>query len=75
MTDISVFREAQRQTPRPGTKGWWETIDLDPERRAALEAAVDDLTISARAIEIVLKSWGHQVNAAAVAHYRRRKHG
>jgi hypothetical protein len=75
LTDISVFRQAQQSLHRGGMKGWWQTVHLEPDQWQAIDAAIEDPHITDRAIQIVLKDWGVEVNVNQVSHYRRRKNG
>ena len=68
---MDEFREVQAGLGKPGTLGWWEKLDLTPEQAEALDVAGRDLSISHRAISIVLGRWGVKVSAVQVGHWRR----
>lgn len=70
---MDEFVEAQKALKRPGTSGWWDRVlpELSVERRASLEQAATDRSISHRAICVVLARWGFEVTPAQVGHWRR----
>jgi len=68
---MNEFEEVQAGLGKPGVLGWWERLDLSPEKTEALETAGRDISISHRAISIVLERWGYKVSAVQVGHWRR----
>jgi hypothetical protein len=68
---VDEFRQVQSELGKPGTLGWWEKLDISPEQSEALEQAGRDVSISHRAISIVLGRWGVKVSAVQVGHWRR----
>ena len=75
MADLSAFRDAQKQVSHPGTRGWWEVVDLTDEQWEQVHAAMDDPGIVDRAISKVLSDWGHTVSYHQIGHYRRTRRG
>ena len=73
--DLTAFRDAQKAVSRPGSRGWWEHIQLTPEQWDTLHAAMDDISITDRAIAVVVTSWGYPLTMHQVGHYRRKRRG
>ena len=73
--DLAAFRDAQRKVSRPGSRGWWEHIQLTDEQWDTLHAAMDDISITDRAIATVVTSWGQPLTMHQVGHYRRKRRG
>jgi len=70
---VDEFRQAQSQLQGPGIRGWWSTVlaELPDDKRESLLAAAASPDITHRAISIVLKRWGYDVNPVKVGHWRR----
>lgn len=69
---MDEFAQVQSELgKRNGYRAWWETINLTDTQRADLEAAGANPEICHRAIQIVLKRWGHEVTVGQVGHWRR----
>ena len=75
MADLTAFRDAQKQVSHPGTKGWWEIVQLTDEQWELVHAAMDDPSIVDRAISKVIADWGFDVTYHQVGHYRRTRRG
>lgn len=71
MADIDRFLEVAATLPKGGMKPWWEKIGLSAEQSAQLAAAAAHPDITGRAIQIVLREWGHDIKLSSIAHYRR----
>lgn len=70
---MNEFLEAQQQMKRPGVPGWWNNLSLTDEQQQALDEAAGDRRISHRAISVVLKRWGYEVNAQQVGYWRQNR--
>ena len=70
---MSEFAEVQSSLRKSGIESWYDRIsaEIDGERLAALDAALADLSITPKAITIVLERWGYPVSRAQVSHHRR----
>jgi len=70
---VDEFEQAQAQSARPGTVGWWDRVmpNLTGEQVESLNRAAGNPAISHRTISVVLGNWGHEVTPAMVGHWRR----
>jgi hypothetical protein len=71
MPDMSEFESAKPRAYRrmADTIDHWEKTD--PERHAALLAALDDASYSNNTIAKVLRSWGTPMSESAIYKWRR----
>jgi hypothetical protein len=74
--DLSEFY-VENERSKPGFRTWYEKIapDMDPERKKALDAAMEAEDLTASAIAAVLRKWGYAVSHQQVGTYRRRFRG
>lgn len=70
---MSEFRAVQDGLRKSGIDSWYDKIvaELDDARRADLDAALADMSITPKAIEIVLAKWGYKVSRGQIGHHRR----
>lgn len=68
---MDEFAAVQASIGKTGVPGWWEKFDFSDDQLQRLEAAGRDLTISHRAISIVLGNWGFKVSPQQVGNWRR----
>jgi hypothetical protein len=67
---MSDFEAAR---PKPAKAKMQQIIDeLDDERSAALQAALDDLSYSVPTIKAVLNKWGYDVSTYPISEWRRK---
>ena len=67
MSDFNAAR------PKPAKAKIQQIIDeLDDERSAALQAALNDLSYSVPTIKAVLNKWGYDVSTYPISEWRRK---
>lgn len=75
MADIDRFLQVAAELPKGGVKPWWERLGLDEQQADQLRAALTHPMVTDRAVQIVLREWGHEVNLSSIGHYRRALRG
>lgn len=70
---MDEFREEQQRQLPGNAISWYERVrpSLTEDRGDALDAALRDPAISARAIAAVLERWGHPVKEGTISAWRR----
>lgn len=71
MADIDRFLQVTAELPKGGAKPWWERLQLTAEQSDQLRAALLHPMVTDRAVQVVLREWGHDVKLSSVGHYRR----
>jgi hypothetical protein len=71
MANIDRFIEIAATLPKGGVRPWWDKLGLDPDRQESLREAILHPEVTDRAVQLVLREWGHEIKLSSIGHYRR----